>query len=290
MPWSLTPPRPEVVLVVDIGHSYTHAVPIVKNKVIWDAVRRLDIGGKVLTSLLKVMFSYRQWDMMDETYLTDKMKMASCFVAACARDNDRRRKPMRGTSPSNWSFEQLVELFHDGDDDLDADALIQHYVLPDYATPEDVADPNTKYGYVQAGPRLPVTTTTTTPVLPEDQLDSFVADLHPPTKEQRGNITVQSDHQVLCLGQERYQLFETFFAPDRIGTWGSSWSTYRSMTTGLNQAPLPELIASSIQLVQDTDLRNMLWSHIVLVGGSARVPGLRRRLYVKGIANIQQST
>ena len=65
------------MLVVDIGHSYTHAVPIVKNKVIWDAVRRLDIGGKVLTSLLKVMFSYRQWDMMDETYLTDKMKMAS---------------------------------------------------------------------------------------------------------------------------------------------------------------------------------------------------------------------
>lgn len=62
------------------------------------------------------------------------------------------------------------------------------------------------------------------------------------------------------------------------------------MTTGLNQAPLPELIASSIQLVQETDLRNMLWSHIVLIGGSARVPGLRRRLYVKGIANIQQST
>lgn len=201
IPWSLTP-RPDALLVVDMGHSYTHAVPIVHGSVVWDAVRRLDLGGKVLTSLLKVMFSYRQWNMMDETYLTDKMKHASCFVAACARDDQRRRTPAPGAPPSTWSFEQLVELFHDDEDN----ALVQQYVLPDYATPEDVANPATKYGYVMSGPPAP-----TSAVLPETDLDAFIAG----TSKRSASKT---EHQVLRLGQERYQLFESFFAPDRIGT------------------------------------------------------------------------
>ena len=141
IPWSLTTPRPEALLVVDMGHSYTHAVPIIRDQVVWHAVRRLDLGGKVLTSLLKVLFSFRQWNMMDETYLTDKMKCSSCFVAACARDEERRRFPPQDASPSSWSFEQLVEMFHADENN----AMVQQYVLPNYATPEDVADPRTKY-------------------------------------------------------------------------------------------------------------------------------------------------
>ena len=91
---------------MDLGHSYTHALPIVCNQVQWRAVRRLDIGGRVLTSLLKVMFSYRQWNMMEETFLTDKMKDTSCFVAAQARG-----KAHAESAPRHWSFEHLVELF-----------------------------------------------------------------------------------------------------------------------------------------------------------------------------------
>lgn len=34
------PVRPECMLVVDLGHSYTHAVPIVRDNVQWHAVRR----------------------------------------------------------------------------------------------------------------------------------------------------------------------------------------------------------------------------------------------------------
>jgi len=248
IPWSLTTPRPEALLVVDMGHSYTHAVPIIRDQVVWDAVRRLDLGGKVLTSLLKVLFSYRQWNMMDETYLTDKMKCSSCFVAACARDEERRRFPPQDASPSSWSFEQLVEMFHADENN----AMVQQYVLPNYATPEDVADPRTKYGHVLSGPAA-----YDTPTLPEDELDAFIAGSTTPSQH-----VASTEHQVLRLGQERFQLFESFFAPKRIG---------------LDQGSLPELIATCISHVQE-EARDMLWTQIVLVGGSARVPGLRRRL------------
>lgn len=246
VPWALMP-RSEAMLVVDLGHSYTHAVPIVHNAVQWDAVRRLDIGGRVLTHILKTMFSYRQWNMMDETYLTDKMKAATCFVAACEK-TDEPAIPMADRPPHTWSFAQLVDLFHTHKDN----DVVQQYVLPDYATPDDVADPATKYGYIVSGPPAP-----TVSVLPDEALDDFIAS--PWTKP---SSKLRDEHQVLRLGQERYQLFEYLFAPDRLG---------------LDQAPLPELIADAIQHT-DPSARDMLWSNVVLIGGSARVPGLVPRL------------
>lgn len=69
------------------------------------------MGGKVLTHLLKVMFSYRQWNMMDETYLIDKMKAASCFVAARSEPLAYRRGDEHSGPPSSWSFEHFVEHF-----------------------------------------------------------------------------------------------------------------------------------------------------------------------------------
>ncbi|WFD20607.1 Actin- protein 6 [Malassezia caprae] len=248
-------PCPDAMVVVDVGHSYTHAVPVVQDTAQWDAAQRLDMGGKVLTHLLKVMFSFRQWNMMDETYLTDKMKAASCFVAARSEPLAYRRGDEPDGPPSSWSFEHFVEHFHRHSDN----AMVQQYVLPDYATPDDVKDPKTKYGYVLSGPAAP-----TQAVLPDDELDAFIAG---PSRRTTGP---QTEHQVLRLGQERYQLFEYLFSPERIGT-------LRMLTPGLEQGPLHELVAQSIQRAPPA-AQDMLWSHVVLTGGSARVPGLRQRL------------
>ncbi|WFD33141.1 Actin- protein 6 [Malassezia sp. CBS 17886] len=242
--------RPECVLVVDCGHSYTHAVPVVHDRVQWDAVRRLDIGGKVLTSLLKMQFSFRQWNMMDETFLTDKVKAASCFVAAAACGTEER-----DGAPHFWSFAELVDLFHEHRDN----AVVQHYVLPDYARPGDVADAETKYGYVLAGPRRGKKST------PEDSaLDEFIAGRANTLAEAAaGEQPPETDHQVLMLGQERYQLCEALFAPNRIG---------------LEQGSLAELVAASINTAP-AEAQPLLWSNIVLMGGGARIAGLRRRLH-----------
>jgi actin-related protein 6 len=38
------------------------------------AIRRLDVGGKMLTNLLKEAVTYRQWNMMDEYHIVNDAK------------------------------------------------------------------------------------------------------------------------------------------------------------------------------------------------------------------------
>ncbi|WFD34697.1 Actin- protein 6 [Malassezia cuniculi] len=258
VPYAL-PVRPECLLVVDLGHSYTHAVPIVRDDVQWHAVKRLDVCGKVVTNLLKEMFSFRQWNMMDETFLTDKMKSRSCFVAAAPQDGAAKASTTE-TLPRNWTFSQLVELFHDDP----YNNVVQEYVLPDYAEPEQARDPATKYGYIRTGPGA---RGTRLPSDPDAALDVFIAgDASTPRRAK------STDQQVLTLGQERYQLLEHYFAPQRIG---------------LQQGSLAELVATSIGLVEEP-FRDLMWSHIVLVGETASAAGMRRRLAaeIRAIAPI----
>jgi len=45
-------------------------------------VLRIDVGGKLLTNHLKELVSYRQWNMMDQTYIMDDVKEKCCYVSA----------------------------------------------------------------------------------------------------------------------------------------------------------------------------------------------------------------
>lgn len=93
-------PSPACCIVVDCGFSFTHVVPILENKVVWNAVKRcgfpwlfrllmwhasiqvrVDVGGKLLTNHLKELVSYRQWNMMDETFIVNDVKEKCCFVS-----------------------------------------------------------------------------------------------------------------------------------------------------------------------------------------------------------------
>lgn len=42
---------------------------------------RIDVGGKVLTNLLKEWISYRQLNVMEETYVMNECKEDICYVA-----------------------------------------------------------------------------------------------------------------------------------------------------------------------------------------------------------------
>lgn len=94
-------PTPECMVVVDSGFSSTNVVPIMNGEIIWHAVkrsvpnsgfgstililRRIDVGGKILTNHLKELVSYRQWNMMDETYIMNDVKEQSCYVSTDLR-------------------------------------------------------------------------------------------------------------------------------------------------------------------------------------------------------------
>jgi actin-related protein len=51
--------RPDCILVVDSGYSFTHIVPTVMGRPVLTAIRRVNIGGKLLTNHLKEIVSFR---------------------------------------------------------------------------------------------------------------------------------------------------------------------------------------------------------------------------------------
>ncbi|XP_071941751.1 actin-related protein 6-like [Antedon mediterranea] len=68
-------------LVVDSGYSFTHIAPYYGKKKIKHAVRRINVGGKLLTNHLKEIISYRQLHVMDETYVVNQVKEDVSFVS-----------------------------------------------------------------------------------------------------------------------------------------------------------------------------------------------------------------
>lgn len=57
--YSLDVPESLCCLLIDSGYSFTHIVPYVKGKKVKNAIRRIDVGGKLLTNHLKDIISYR---------------------------------------------------------------------------------------------------------------------------------------------------------------------------------------------------------------------------------------
>ncbi|KAF9527514.1 actin-domain-containing protein [Crepidotus variabilis] len=98
-------------IVVDSGFSFTHIVPIINGQIIWKAVKRLDVGGKLLTNHLKELVSFRQWNMMDETFIMNQVKETCCFVST--------------------NFQQDTETCRI---DPKRNPVVQEYILPDLST------------------------------------------------------------------------------------------------------------------------------------------------------------
>eukprot|EP00826_Nyctotherus_ovalis_P037185 TRINITY_DN3377_c0_g4_i4.p1 TRINITY_DN3377_c0_g4~~TRINITY_DN3377_c0_g4_i4.p1 ORF type:complete len:278 (-),score=116.02 TRINITY_DN3377_c0_g4_i4:338-1171(-) len=68
-------------LLVESGFSFTHVVPYFGGYPMNYAAKRVDVGGKILTNLLKEIISYREYNMMDETLLVNQIKEAACRIS-----------------------------------------------------------------------------------------------------------------------------------------------------------------------------------------------------------------
>jgi hypothetical protein len=55
-------------LLVDSGYSFTHIVPYMKGKKLKQGIRRIDVGGKMLTNHLKEIISYRYCELSKFTW------------------------------------------------------------------------------------------------------------------------------------------------------------------------------------------------------------------------------
>jgi actin-related protein 6 len=108
----------ECLLVIDTSYSDTTILPLYNGKLIQSAVRRLTVGGKLLTNYLKELSSLRHYNMMEETYLLNEIKEAVSYVV-----------------PSSQQFAQDLERTWKGrlGDKRELDSsIVVDYVLPDY--------------------------------------------------------------------------------------------------------------------------------------------------------------
>lgn len=76
-------------LVVDAGYSFTHAVPCFDFHALNYAVKRVNVGGKLLTNFLKESVSYQHIDVHEETWLMNQAKEDCCFVSLKFMDDLR---------------------------------------------------------------------------------------------------------------------------------------------------------------------------------------------------------
>ncbi|KAK3847701.1 MAG: actin family [Linnemannia gamsii] len=237
--------RIDCAVVVDSGYSFTHIIPFWKGKPILVGIRRINVGGKLLTNHLKEIISFRYWNMMDETHLVNEVKEACCYVSNKFWDElDICKKSPR------------------------ANRILQHYVLPDYSSQQR--------GYVKGGSKSKQSERKGKRTSKMDLDD--VEDAEDDTNGSESDEDVDSnlsrsdsdedmseaseDEQVLTMNNERFTVPEILFNPSDIG---------------MNQAGIPEAIVDAISSC-DEEIRGMLYANVVLIGGNAKLPGFRKRV------------
>jgi len=86
-------------VVVDLGWSATHIVPVYNNKPISaTAIRRLPLGGRHLINLYKYHASYRQWNLMDQEFVLRDVLERTAYVSLQFR-GDLRHPARPGRRP-----------------------------------------------------------------------------------------------------------------------------------------------------------------------------------------------
>lgn len=109
----------ECLLLVDSGYSYTTVTPLLYGRPVQSAVRRLEVGGKTMTNLLKELASLRHWNLMDDSYLVSQVKEDICYVSQDFKTDLQKVWDLRAPK-------QKAKALQDG--------IISEYILPDYRT------------------------------------------------------------------------------------------------------------------------------------------------------------
>ncbi|KAK2054198.1 Actin/actin-like protein [Colletotrichum caudatum] len=110
----------EVVLLIDSGYSNTIVMPLLKGRPLHSAVRRLDVGGKLMTNYLTRLLSLRYYDMRNDTYIVNEIKEQASYVSMDFNgDLEKTWKGTRGEKREPY---------------VTGAGIAKDYVLPDFHT------------------------------------------------------------------------------------------------------------------------------------------------------------
>ena len=110
----------ECLLVIDCGHTSTTIIPCFEGKPIQRAIRRLDIGGRHLTNMLKEVISVRYFDLHQDTNIVNDIKEDISFVS----------QDMKVDLEKTWKGAKTKTKDADDMDTSDTTTKVD-YVLPD---------------------------------------------------------------------------------------------------------------------------------------------------------------
>jgi actin-related protein 6 len=241
----------ECLLVIDSGYSHTTITPLYNGTVIQRAIRRIDLGGKHLTNLLKEVVSLRYFDLHQDTKIVNDIKEDVCFVSSnystdmektwkgnsatkrksgltspdSLKDDEKDKDEMEVDSPSSTSIQKT---------DHNPAAMVD-YVLPDgfrifqgFSRPHDPLNRKRQ---------RPVAEDPTSAYTPEVEIS-------------------------MTLGSERFSIPEVLFTPSDIGS---------------RQPGIPDAVMQSLSVLPPA-LQATLLSNILVVGGNARMKGFVHRI------------
>lgn len=241
----------ECLLIIDSGYSHTTITPLYNGTAIQRAIRRIDLGGKHLTNLLKEVVSLRYFDLHQDTKIVNDIKEDVCFVSsnyntdmeqtwkgnsatkrksglrspAPRRDDEKDKDEMEVDSPSSTCIQNPHH---------NPSSLID-YVLPDgfriiqgFSRPHDPLNRKRQ---------RPIAEDPTAAYSPEDEIS-------------------------MTLGSERFSIPEVLFTPSDIGS---------------RQPGIPEAVMLSLSVLPPA-LQATLLSNILVVGGNARMKGFVQRI------------
>jgi actin-related protein 6 len=108
----------EIILLIDSGYSHTTITPLLQGRPLQSAIRRLDVGGKLMTNYLTRLLSLRQYDMRNDVYLVNEIKEACSYVTKDYKDDmEKTWKGPKGDRREGYAT---------------SDGIAKDYVLPDY--------------------------------------------------------------------------------------------------------------------------------------------------------------
>lgn len=254
-------------LVVDCGFSMTSIVPTVHAQAIENGIRRINIGGKLLTNLLKQTISYRKFNMMDEFFLVNDSKEALSFVSM---NFGQEMKDARGKREGRrWFDRDFVlpnfvdtftgsvrlpsELLHQKQmEETDIVHLNEEEVMKEESHPNDENQAENEDDEEENDEDSDEET--------EDQAKRRILKQRQEDKKRRE--LEEMERQVLSVSTERFAVPEVLFRPSDIG---------------IEYLGIAEAIVQSIEAC-DPIYRAAMYQNIVLTGGTMKIPNLKERL------------
>ena len=243
-------------LVVDVGFSSTSTAAVADGRLLPGTVRRIDLGGKALTSLLREAVSFRAVSLAGENHLAGAIKEAVAYVAAdpyaaaadCAKGGSGGSGASAALPPSDPAGPPPPI---DPCPPLGTDPRVE-YVLPDGVSVRGAGfarplPPRLSRAERQAAAAAAAAATATT------------GKKRPASAS--GAAAAPPPENVIRLGLERFMTVEALFHPGDAG----------SGQGGVAEAAAASLAASP------PHLRPLLSSRVLLVGGGAACPGFAAR-------------